>query len=465
MPLRKFSDEEFDNLVRTRFESAPLPAYDPAAWSKFNLKKQKASWIPKAVYTGIIILILFLGGLFISNSTKFGGNEDAYSLSKQSSLDIHDEVSQNDLSNNENKAALVTGLSSDIESSKSYDSQETVVNHENNNSTPGKKEFATNVISESNTDSNQQQAVLTNTGNNKVTQITSSQVEIEENLNKSFHQEQETDQNTILIEDLADNQSITKGTLNADEQVPQLVLVSSISEDNNIPPKDFEEEATFLLVDPEFVEIAESPVVPEEKKKLNSRFTLGLVLNTDLTTVNLKNFTGPGSGIGLRGSFQFTDRVSLVTGVNRVNKVYLVTDEGDVTLPPGVWDNNNFPDQIDAKCTVIEIPINLRFDLIKLPKGRIYGLAGLNSFLMNREFYEWQVGGGQYGAVTNDIEFRKENKHYFGVLNLSAGYQRRVGEHFSWGIESYYQSTLAGVGFYEISLKSLGNQILLNYHF
>ncbi|MCR9251715.1 MAG: hypothetical protein NXI20_14920, partial [bacterium] len=134
-------------------------------------------------------------------------------------------------------------------------------------------------------------------------------------------------------------------------------------------------------------------------------------------------------------------------------------------LPAGVWDNNNFPDQIDAKCTVIEIPINVRFDLIKLPKGRIYGLAGLNSFLMNRELYEWEVSNGIYGSVTNDIDIRKENKHYFGVLNLSAGYQRRVGEHFSWGIESYYQSTLAGVGFYEISLKSLGNQILINYHF
>lgn len=464
MPLRKFSDEEFDNLVRTRFESAPLPAYDPAAWSKFNLKKQKAGWIPKAVYTGIIALILFLGGLFILNYKIFGDNEDVYSLSRQSSLDIHDEVSQNNLSNNENKATLVAGLSSDIKSSKSRDSQETMVNHENNNSTSEKKELATNVISESNTDSNQQQAVLTNTGNNQVTQITSSQVEIVENLNESDHQEQETDQNTILIEDLADNQSLTKGTLNSDEQVPTVVLVSSILEDD-IPPKDYKEEASVLLIDPEFVEIADSPVVPEEKKKLSNRFTLGLVLNTDLTTVNLKNFTGPGSGIGLRGSYQFTDRLSLVTGVNRVNKVYLVTDEGDVTLPAGVWDNNNFPDQIDAKCTVIEIPINVRFDLIKLPKGRIYGLAGLNSFLMNRELYEWEVSNGIYGSVTNDIDIRKENKHYFGVLNLSAGYQRRVGEHFSWGIESYYQSTLAGVGFYEISLKSLGNQILINYHF
>ncbi|MCR9253646.1 MAG: hypothetical protein NXI20_24735, partial [bacterium] len=324
--MRKFSDEEFDNLVRTRFESAPLPAYDPAAWSKFNLKKQKASWIPKAVYTGIIALILFLGGLFILNYKIFGDNQDVYSLSRQSSLDIHDEVSQNDLSNNENKATLVAGLSSDIKSSKSRNSQETVVNHENNNSTSEKKELATNVISESNTDSNQQ-AVLTNTGNNQVTQITSSQVEIEDNLNESDHKKQKTDQNTILIEDLADNQSLTKGTLNSDEQVPTVVLVPSILEDD-IPPKDYKEEASFLLIDPEFVEIAEAPVVPEEKKKLDNRFTLGLVLNTDLTTVNLKNFTGPGSGIGLRGSYQFTDRVSLVTGVNRVNKVYLVTDEG-----------------------------------------------------------------------------------------------------------------------------------------
>ncbi len=430
MPLRKFSDEEFDNMVRTKFESAPLPAYDPSAWSKFNLHKQKMSWVPKAIYTGLTGLLLLLAGVIVLERTEI-------SLDDSQAVDraFHNSVLTPDQDDDCNSDEMMLQASLALNNDEGCDDNGTIANlpmaiqEANNVNAKGENGVRLQTINTKPYHQKQSfvQATNINTSESQVTPINLSEKTVENG----------NQQNNII-------------NASASDFVPF-----------EIDKKEWQDHTSLNTFRPTGVQW-EEPV--KEEKKRTSRWSAGIVLNGDLTTVRLKNFTGPGSGIGVRGTFSVTDRISIVSGINRVKKIYNVTDEGDVTLPPGYWDNNDFPDEIAATCTVTEIPVNIRFDLIKLPKGRVYGLAGLNSFLMNRELYEWDYGSGIY-ASTASLDIRKENKHYFGVLNLSGGYQHQVNDHFSLGIESYYQSTLAGVGFYQISLKSIGNQVIFNYHF
>ncbi|MFI5187852.1 MAG: hypothetical protein ACHQF0_14060, partial [Chitinophagales bacterium] len=51
---------------------------------------------------------------------------------------------------------------------------------------------------------------------------------------------------------------------------------------------------------------------------------------------------------------------------------------------------------------------------------------------------------------------KNENKHYFSVLNLSAGYKRQVSNSVSISAEPYAEIPLTGIGVGKVHLNSAG---------
>jgi hypothetical protein len=199
------------------------------------------------------------------------------------------------------------------------------------------------------------------------------------------------------------------------------------------------------------------------KRRINYRFSISLLLSPDISTVRLSGLTRPGTNVGMLLSYRFSPRISMSTGLLRSAKIYDARTE-DYSPPPGQWIYYVKPVQIKAACTVLDIPLNVRYNLSVRENYTLYAVAGLSSYLMLSEYY-------RYIYDVDDTHLRKywqvnnQNKHFFKVYNLSAGYERRLGRRLSAGAEPYLKIPGAGVGFGKIQLWSAGVFISANYQF
>ena len=133
-------------------------------------------------------------------------------------------------------------------------------------------------------------------------------------------------------------------------------------------------------------------------------------------------------------------------------------------FPAGFWPGGDEPDQINADCKVIDIPINLRYLAIEGRQTDVFVSAGVSSYLMLTERYNYDYDDPW--AVGNQwvSEFKNENQHYFGVYNLSFGIARRVSKNISIEVEPYLKNSFGGVGWGQVQLKSTGALFHLKYH-
>ena len=207
---------------------------------------------------------------------------------------------------------------------------------------------------------------------------------------------------------------------------------------------------------------ADSEPVLQSKGQVKGKFTLSLLVNTDLSTVKFQDFTTPGLGIGVRASYRLSNRFSVSAGFTKTNRIYDVTDREDYTLPAWILANQGWPEGIAARCSITEIPVSLRYDVIQGRNWNLYGQVSASSFMMDREVYDFE--SSQYGD--DDItrwEVEGVNKHYFGVVGATVGYERYFARRWGLGLEFYWQTTLGGIGIYSVGLNSLGNHLILNY--
>jgi hypothetical protein len=207
-----------------------------------------------------------------------------------------------------------------------------------------------------------------------------------------------------------------------------------------------------------------SPLLPLPAVVHQPRIYVGLVAAPDVSTVKFVDVQAPRLNVGLTLEYRLGQRWRVATGVQRSTKAYYARRED--------YDWTNYPraqtrdfSWVDGECTVLDVPLNLRYDAVVQGHGRWFGTAGLSSFFMQRENYSYDYeDGGTYknwqlpGLVN-------VNRHLFSVLNLSAGYEYSLGAHWRLQAEPYAKVPLAGVGAGKVKLLSGGVYFGLKYGF
>jgi hypothetical protein len=159
-----------------------------------------------------------------------------------------------------------------------------------------------------------------------------------------------------------------------------------------------------------------------------------------------------GAGLG----YTFKDRLTIRSGFYSGRKVY-TSSPGSYHPPDIFWSYYPNLQKVDANCKVYEIPLSLSYNFGHLSKQNWFASAGISSYLMKKEtynyYYKYTPGGPTY---QKEMTIQDENKHYFSVLTLSAGYQRNIGRYFSIMAEPYFKLPLSGVGFGKVKLNSGG---------
>ena len=220
-----------------------------------------------------------------------------------------------------------------------------------------------------------------------------------------------------------------------------------------------------IPVKPVGAEVKEE-IVPKGKKtnsdlarKTNRGFELGVLAGGDLSNVKFSSAGRAGVNLGLTIGYRFSNRWSVNTGVIYTKKNYTALEK-DFTKK-GTIVNYKIED-IEGNCSMLDIPLNVRYDFGMKNKRSYFASAGLSTYLMDREYYEYYI---YYGSTRRwrDWETKDNSNYLFSIVNLSAGMERQIGKRFSLQAEPYLKLPLKGLGQGELRLNSYGINLSLKY--
>jgi hypothetical protein len=195
-----------------------------------------------------------------------------------------------------------------------------------------------------------------------------------------------------------------------------------------------------------------------------SRLGLRLLLAPDLSTVGFAKPDGISTNVGIELSYQLRPRWRLATGVLKARKVYAA--EAEDYGKHNFWDSRTLPDDIHAVCQVLDIPVNIGYQLFTGGKSAFTLNTGLSSYFMLSEDYHYYYHGSSYRKpYSRTWQVKNQNRHLFSIYNLSGLYSHRLTSAMAWGIEPFIKVPLAGVGAGRVKLASGGVAFSLSYQF
>jgi hypothetical protein len=215
--------------------------------------------------------------------------------------------------------------------------------------------------------------------------------------------------------------------------------------------------------------VGSQPQPPAARPTVQKRISLLLLVSPDLTTVGLTNFARPGINYGLLVEYRLTQRWSVQAGLIQSTKIYNANADAYQSL----WKPVVPLLGIFGTCNMLDIPINVRFDVLSGKKiigrtgaaTRLFASAGLTTYIMQHEKYDYI-----YADPTNPaIKYRSwegaTGRYDFSQLNLSMGYERPLSRRWSVQAEPFAKIPLIGVGYFKVRLVSIGVFVGLRYRF
>lgn len=190
------------------------------------------------------------------------------------------------------------------------------------------------------------------------------------------------------------------------------------------------------------------------------RFGVRALLAPDLNAVSTMRTFAYGRSLGLLAEYEFLPRWRVQAGAIRSQKDYTSTPDDYTPPTPGYWARWGKPETIDARCAILDIPLNVRFDAVRRSRHDLFVSTGLSTYVMLDEFYDYHYS---YKPMYTHAVHRG-GRHLASTLNFSAGYERQLGAGFSLQVEPYLKLPLAGVGWGSVRLYSTGLHLSLGFH-
>lgn len=202
-------------------------------------------------------------------------------------------------------------------------------------------------------------------------------------------------------------------------------------------------------------ESSDSPIVRRGIRSSYSRLSIAVSLAPDLSSNEIFRYNRLGRDLGLVVDYWVAPRLAISVGAFNTSKRYLVGGE-EYSPPAGFWGNvtnGERPAKIDADCQVLDIPINLKYQLVNRPKLNIYASAGVSSYIMLQEDYQYELESGW----KSEWGISNANQHFFGVGNLQVHFERRFGNHLAVEVAPFFKVPLTSYGHGNIRFHSMGS--------
>lgn len=187
----------------------------------------------------------------------------------------------------------------------------------------------------------------------------------------------------------------------------------------------------------------------------------GIVLAEEFSSVKAQNLTMPNWKVGLQIEYRFRHRLSTGIGAYYIRKHYEAS-EGDYTPPLGFWTRMIAPQATSARTEILEIPISFGYFPNGYAHKGFYTNIGLTSFFMLKERYHYS-----YNLPDTDLirewGTQNENRHWFGMGHISAGYYYFLSNKLDVQFGPYLQIPITGIGHGQVKVWSFGANLKLNF--
>lgn len=204
----------------------------------------------------------------------------------------------------------------------------------------------------------------------------------------------------------------------------------------------------------------------QKRTSLNfHRLNVTALISPDFSSTSLTKYSKPSGVFGLLLGYRITKRFTMMTGATKSLKRY----EGyghEYSPPDGYWaarTNGVVPDEVEGNCGIIEVPLMLQFDVLQRRKSRLFVAAGVSSYFMQSEHYQYTFNQPNPGAA-DSWTAKDPTRYLFKIGHVSAGFDRYIGRGFSVGVEPFLKLPFEGIGWTDINLYSTGAYINLRYN-
>jgi hypothetical protein len=196
---------------------------------------------------------------------------------------------------------------------------------------------------------------------------------------------------------------------------------------------------------------------------INRSLQLGVLVAPDFSSVNSVAGDRPGSSIGLTADYQFANRWYIGSGLLISRKNYAAAPQ-DYHAPESWLRTNNINnlDYVKGSFTMLEIPLNLRYDFSTTGNTLFFVSAGASSYVSTSEncSYYYNHFGSQWVKA---FQYPGRPGYLFSAIDLSAGVETGISNSLSLLIAPYMKLPSRNIGFGQVELSSFGINFALKF--
>ncbi|MDR3696829.1 hypothetical protein [Mucilaginibacter sp.] len=189
------------------------------------------------------------------------------------------------------------------------------------------------------------------------------------------------------------------------------------------------------------------------------QYALTVLAAPDINGVGSFQQSKMGTNIGLQFSAEVSKKLTITTGAVYSVKPYITGFENYHTLYQFKAD----PINVTADCRMLDIPINVGYQVFNKHQNKISIGTGLSSYIMLHESYKFNYAN-TYLTGPSNYTVPNSNKYFFGVLNLNATYQRQLNQKVGLTIQPYVKLPLTNIGYSQVRLQTTGVAIGLSWN-
>lgn len=411
--------------------------YNEAAWGKMEIllddqdrRKRRLLWW--WLLGGLLSVLLMISGFYFYKQKK-----QAVQTKETTEIPVEEQLSKNSTPVNltkpiSNNPSIETNLTKDI-AQKPVGGTTTSLDNAALKRTQTKIKHASTTTQEEETATTNAKTVLpTTTANHLASEVT------------VLGKETTTSPDELLLKQEVQHSAKRRGAAIELNALP--TLSSTIDFANEL-----------ILLDTAF---SNQPITRVQKKTNNNHFVVGVLLARELSFVD-EGLCDPNWKVGLSLAYRFGRKYSLRLEGSYVKKEYAASGDKYIA-PQGFWENGIIPQMAIGTCNIIEASITQSYFFKGHAARGFYIDAGLSSFFMLREQYNYNFDSANQG-LRSAWGTRNENQHWFGIGEIAVGYNLPFADKSSLQLAPYTQIPLTGIGHGQVKFFSLGVHLRYNF--
>ena len=201
---------------------------------------------------------------------------------------------------------------------------------------------------------------------------------------------------------------------------------------------------------------------------INRSLEIGVLVAPDFSSVSSMSGDKPGSTIGLTADYQFAHHWYVGSGLLLSRKNYAAAPQ-DFHPPTGFYSTNHMFQNgapsvnfVKGSFSMLEIPLNLRYDFSVTGNTMFFATAGLSSYLMTSEncnyYYHWFAQ-----PLIKNMQYDNHPDYLLSALDLSLGVEMGVSNTLSVLVAPYVKVPVRNIGFGQVALSSVGINFVLEF--